>query len=105
MARDEAYQEAEQRIEQVRREGSTTLDLSGMGLTEVPEAIGSLTQLKELEIFHNYLTSLPEAIRSLTQLPNLLPTRQNTKPLQNNSNLASNPQRPFSKAAKKWEIG
>jgi hypothetical protein len=45
MVRDEAYREAEQRIEEARREGATTLNLSGMKLTEVPEAIASLSRL------------------------------------------------------------
>ena len=39
MPRDAAYREAERRIEAARLEGATELDLSGMGLTELPEAI------------------------------------------------------------------
>jgi hypothetical protein len=42
MVRDEAYREAERRIEQARCERPTTLNLSGMGLTEVPDAIALL---------------------------------------------------------------
>ena len=45
MARDKAYQEAEQRIEKARQEGAIELDLSNIELTEIPEAIASLTQL------------------------------------------------------------
>ncbi len=45
MARDEAYREAERRIEKARREGATMLDLREMNLTELPEAIASLTWL------------------------------------------------------------
>jgi Leucine-rich repeat (LRR) protein/GTPase SAR1 family protein len=71
MARDEAYQEAERRIETARQEGATELDLSSMGLTEVPEAIGSLTQLQSLNLSNNQLTELPEAIASLTELQTL----------------------------------
>jgi hypothetical protein len=94
MARDKAYREAERRIEQARREGATTLNLSGMGLTEVPEAITSLTQLTwlnlsdnqrinsidaiasllqltKLNLKNNQLTSIPEEIASLTQLTKL----------------------------------
>jgi Leucine-rich repeat (LRR) protein len=67
MAQDEAYREAARRIEQARREGATTLDLSNMDLTEVPEAIASLTQLTELKLSDNHLTSLPELIASLTR--------------------------------------
>jgi hypothetical protein len=39
MARDKAYQEAERRIETVRRTGATELALSSMNLTEIPETI------------------------------------------------------------------
>jgi hypothetical protein len=68
MARDEAYRQAEQRIEEARRKGETQLDLSLMGLTEVPEAIANLTQLQELDLSINLLTALPKAIAHLTQL-------------------------------------
>ncbi|MEH2128960.1 leucine-rich repeat domain-containing protein [Nostoc sp.] len=68
MARDRAYWEAEQRIEQARQEGAIELDLSNMELTELPEAIASLTGLQELDLDNNQLTELPEAIASLTGL-------------------------------------
>ncbi|HUT32757.1 MAG TPA: COR domain-containing protein [Planctomycetota bacterium] len=78
MARDKAYQEAERKIEKARRSGQTQLDLSGdigapqeSRLTELPESIGQLTQLRELYLFHNRLTALPEAIGQLTQLQSL----------------------------------
>ena len=44
------------------------LDLSHNELTQLPEAIASLTQLQQLYLSHNQLTQLPEAIASLTQL-------------------------------------
>ncbi|MBD2359214.1 leucine-rich repeat domain-containing protein [Tolypothrix sp. FACHB-123] len=68
MAREEAYKKAEQRIEKARREGAIELDLSFMQLTEIPEAIASLTQLQQLYLSGNQLTTLPKAIASLTQL-------------------------------------
>jgi C-terminal of Roc, COR, domain/Ras of Complex, Roc, domain of DAPkinase/Leucine rich repeat/Leucine Rich repeats (2 copies) len=68
MARDEAYWEAERRIEKVQRDGAATLNLSGMNLTEVPEAIASLTQLKTLDLSYNKLTSVPVEITFLPQL-------------------------------------
>jgi Leucine-rich repeat (LRR) protein len=67
----EAYREAKWCIESARRKGATTLDLSWIGLTEVPEEIASLTRLKELYLSHNQLTSFPEEIASLTQLTEL----------------------------------
>jgi C-terminal of Roc, COR, domain/Ras of Complex, Roc, domain of DAPkinase/Leucine rich repeat len=71
MARDEAYREAERRIEQARREGATKLDLSGLNLTEVPEAIASLTQLITLDLSDNQLSAILGWIVSLTQLREL----------------------------------
>ncbi|WP_414571296.1 hypothetical protein [Nostoc sp. CCY 9925] len=46
MARDKVFPEVKQRIEKAQREGAKELNLSGMGLTEVPEAIAkNYTQL------------------------------------------------------------
>ncbi|MEH1947497.1 MAG: COR domain-containing protein [Nostoc sp.] len=71
MARDKAYQQAEQRIEKARREGAIELDLSNIELTEIPKAIASLTGLQQLDLHNNQLTELPEAIASLTGLQRL----------------------------------
>ena len=71
MARDEAYQEAERRIEAARQEGAIELALRGLKLTELPDAIASLTQLQSLNLSDNRLTELPAAIASLTQLETL----------------------------------
>ena len=68
MARDEAYQEAEQRIEQARREGATELGLRRMELTELPESLGELTQLQTLDLSGNQLTSLPPSLVRLEKL-------------------------------------
>ena len=71
MARDEAYREAEKKIEQARKWGATGLDLSGKKLTELPESIGQLTQLTGLDLSDNQLTTLPESLGQLTQLTEL----------------------------------
>ncbi|BAT54696.1 leucine-rich repeat-containing protein [Nostoc sp. NIES-3756] len=71
MVKDEAYRKAEKRIEKARREGAVKLSLRNMKLTEVPEAIASLTQLQNLDLARNQLIELPEAITSLTQLQSL----------------------------------
>lgn len=42
-----------------------------MGLTELPESLGQLTQLKRLDIDKNKLTSLPELLGDLKQLQTL----------------------------------
>ncbi|MEH2303584.1 MAG: leucine-rich repeat domain-containing protein [Nostoc sp.] len=71
MARDKAYRQAVQLIKKARREGAIELDLSDMELSEIPEAIASLTQLQQLYLSGNKLTQVPEAIASLTQLQTL----------------------------------
>ncbi|MEM8637445.1 MAG: COR domain-containing protein [Cyanobacteria bacterium P01_G01_bin.54] len=71
MTRDGTYWEAVRRIEEADREGAKELDLSGWGLTELPEVITSLTQLQRLYLDNNQLTELPEVITSLTQLQRL----------------------------------
>ena len=68
MLENEGDREVQERIEQARPEKARTLDLSYMELTELPEAIASLTQLQQLDLSDNQLTELPEAIRSLAQL-------------------------------------
>jgi hypothetical protein len=68
MLENEGDRIAQQRIEKAQQEGARTLDLRGLKLTELPEAIASLTQLEWLILSDNKLTELPEAIASLTQL-------------------------------------
>ena len=51
MAADEAYRQAEERIEHARREKATELDLSSLGLTELPDSLGQLTQLQSLNVW------------------------------------------------------
>ena len=71
MLETEGDREARQRIEQAQQEGAITLDLSGLKLRSLPEAIASLTQLQLLNLSDNQLTELPEALASLTQLQKL----------------------------------
>ena len=60
--------EAEERIEAARKSSARELDLSGLDLTALPEAIGNLTALQQLDLGGNQLTALPEAIGNLTAL-------------------------------------
>ena len=55
----EKSEEAARRIAKARREGVTRLSLDGLGLTEVPPEIASLTQLQHLWLDNNQLTTLP----------------------------------------------
>lgn len=68
MARDEAYREAERKIEECWRIRTKSLNLSGMGLTELPASIGKCTHLQELALSYNRLTELPESLGLLTRL-------------------------------------
>ncbi|MEM8720468.1 MAG: COR domain-containing protein [Cyanobacteria bacterium P01_G01_bin.39] len=68
MAKDAAYRQAEAKIAAALKEGATELDLSGMELTEIPEAIANLTQLQRLDLSFNQIREIPEAITNLSQL-------------------------------------
>jgi Leucine-rich repeat (LRR) protein len=67
-SRDPATKEALRRIEEVRKSGATSLDLSKLKLSTLPEAIGQLSQLQQLYLSGNQLSTLPEAIGQLSQL-------------------------------------
>ncbi len=71
MAKGAAYHQAEKKIAEALRKGATELDLSNMGLVEIPEAIANLTQLQELNLSRNQIREIPEAIANLTQLQQL----------------------------------
>ena len=78
MAKDAAYYKAAEKIEEARRTGSTTLDLSrreGLNeyysLTELPEILIDFNEITHLSILNNSLTELPEWICNLTRLQEL----------------------------------
>jgi len=58
------------KIRHVKRGGETKLDISGMGLSEIPEDVFGLTQLETLDISDNSISSL-DKIASLHNLKNL----------------------------------
>jgi|CXWL01.1.fsa_nt_gi internalin A len=60
--------EAEKRIGEAIRERSLSLDLSGLGLTQLPSSLSQLNQLQRLLLNHNELTALPDWLGQLTQL-------------------------------------
>ena len=71
MARDEAYYQAEKKIEKNKNSRAIQLDLISMKLTELPESLGKLTQVYFLNLSDNQLTNLPGSLRRLTQLQQL----------------------------------
>ncbi|PSN10307.1 serine/threonine protein kinase [filamentous cyanobacterium CCT1] len=66
-----AFAEAERRIRDALENGAVELDLSELGLTEIPESLGQLANLTELYLYQNQLTILPEALGQLTNLKGL----------------------------------
>ncbi len=68
MARDEAYQNAEQKIEEALRNAATELDLNGSKLTELPESLKQLTELRSLRLYNNQLEVLPDWLDQLKKL-------------------------------------
>jgi hypothetical protein len=62
---------AGERIQAARRLRAPELDLSELGLRQLPPSIGQLTQLQRLNVSRNQLTALPEILEKLTQLQTL----------------------------------
>ena len=65
---DDASKEARRGIEEARTSGATELDLSGLGLTDLPSEIGRLQALESLDLKDNQLTDLPSEIGQLYRL-------------------------------------
>ena len=79
MPHDQAYFQAEKKIEVARRSGARELDLrvlewtepKGHQLTELPKSLAQLTELQVLNLSNNLLATLPEWLGQLTQLQSL----------------------------------
>ena len=63
--------EAKRRIEAARVGGATVLDLSGLRLRQLPDAVAGLTSLQDLNLNSNHLTALPDTLARLTNLRSL----------------------------------
>jgi Leucine-rich repeat (LRR) protein len=75
MARDEAYYQAEKKIEEALKSGATELDLSiqwddkkSPKLTEIPISLRQLTKLQGLNLSNHNLITLPNWLEELKQL-------------------------------------
>ncbi len=63
--------EAQRRIEEARVSSRFNLDLSGLGLSDLPESIRQLRRLQLLNLTHNKLTWVPGCLGELKQLQTL----------------------------------
>ena len=63
-----AEQLATERIRTAESEAGPVLSLAGLGLSQLPESISSLTHLTRLDLSGNLLTELPEWLGELTAL-------------------------------------
>ena len=66
-----SLQEAERRIAKCQAKQNPILNLSGLGLVDLPDEIFSLSHLQGLFLRDNQLTVLPAAISSLSNLETL----------------------------------
>ncbi|QDU11039.1 hypothetical protein [Gimesia aquarii] len=71
MTKNKAYKLAELIIQGAIGNKEDFLSLHGMDIDELPESIGQLSQLTDLDLGGNILTSLPESLGELTQLTEL----------------------------------
>lgn len=68
----DAYNTALQRIKSCHRGKKRTLNLGGLGLSQIPPEIGDLKALRRLDLSDNQLISLPVQIGGLTSLKSLI---------------------------------
>jgi Leucine-rich repeat (LRR) protein len=71
------HREALKRIEKVRKEYSTRLDISALNLKQIPEEVFNLSNLQDLIVFLNQLTAIPEIIGRLSKLQRLYVDQNN----------------------------
>lgn len=68
---DKKLQRALNKIRQAKKKKKRSLDLSGLGLTKIPELVFELSYLSSLDLRNNQLSSVPESITKLSYLSNL----------------------------------
>ena len=55
-------------IKEAKVASSTSIDLSGLNLSDVPESISQLTQMQALHLSKNQLSAIPDSIGQLGNL-------------------------------------
>jgi len=69
--KSDASQGANNRIEEARRSDATSLDLSDLALTAVPDSLSRLANLRELYLNSNQITAVPDSLSRLANLREL----------------------------------
>ena len=69
--KEQAFLEAENRIQEALQNNYQTLDLSSLKLQEVPESLGELSSLQRLWLNYNQLSKVPEFLGQLSSLQRL----------------------------------
>ncbi len=59
------------RVEEAKRSGASRLDLSGLGLTAIPDTLSYLTNLQALDLSGNQIAVIPDSLSCLTNLQSL----------------------------------
>ena len=62
-------------IEKARRSGTIHLDLSGLGLTAIPDSLGQLPHLRGIYLSDNQFTVIPDSLLQLEHLQSLYLSR------------------------------
>src|ERR1017187_4948212 len=65
---DQTWQTAVTRMEEAKRTNAPELDLSGLGLTVVPDSVAQLASLKALSLANNQVRYIPDSLARLTNL-------------------------------------
>jgi internalin A len=74
--------EAEHRILAAKYSNASSLDLSSLNLTAIPETVCQLVNLKELSLINNSIVAIPEALGQLANLQHLLLFHNEIKAMQ-----------------------
>jgi internalin A len=69
--KSKGWQEASRRIKEARRTNSPFLDLKGLALSVIPDALAQLANLQHLDLSGNHIAAIPDSLAQLVNLRNL----------------------------------